>query len=39
MHDHHVHGGRDSRWMTMGNHRQAVADHGDVDASHFRPFG
>ncbi len=38
MHDHHVHGRRNGARVAMGDHRQTVADHGDVNAGHFRPL-
>jgi hypothetical protein len=36
VHDHHVHGRRDGAAVAVRDHRQAVAQNGDVDAGHLR---
>ncbi len=38
VHYHHVHGGGDGGRITVRDHRQAVADHRNVDTCGFGPF-
>ena len=39
VHDHHVHGGRDGVRVAVCDHRETVADYGDIDARRFGPLG